>query len=224
LSSRKAPWVNARCLACRQGSGQARPCCRIHGGRSAAQEHSAAFTPKPGTLRSMGRTRCSDPSQQTSNMTLFRTSRAAFVVAALMATGTFAGTSLMLAEPAAAQAAGAGPGGAASGADGDQARFTPSWCHQGPPTRTASPQTAAVRHRSASSSGLRAPAVAAAWSGSHGHRPNGCPVRVQSLPDLNSRGVKPDAGCQMPPFTPEGGIISSGTKKSGASGFDGSTR
>ena len=51
-------------------------------------------------------------------MTLFRISRAAFVVAALMATGTFAGTSLMLAEPAAAQAAGAGPDGAASGADG----------------------------------------------------------------------------------------------------------
>jgi hypothetical protein len=63
-------------------------------------------------------------------MTLFKTSKAAFVVAALMATGTFAGTSLMLAEPAAAQAAagggrgggggggGAGPGGAASGADG----------------------------------------------------------------------------------------------------------
>ena len=61
-------------------------------------------------------------------MNLFKTSRAAFVVAALMATGTFAGTSLMLAEPAAAQAAagggrgggggGAGPGGAPSGNDG----------------------------------------------------------------------------------------------------------
>lgn len=61
-------------------------------------------------------------------MTLFKTSKAAFVVAALMATGTFAGTSLILAEPAAAQAAagggrgggggGAGPGSGASGADG----------------------------------------------------------------------------------------------------------
>ncbi|MCU0886306.1 MAG: hypothetical protein MUC44_15475 [Beijerinckiaceae bacterium] len=65
-------------------------------------------------------------------MTFFKTSKAAFVVAALMATGTFAGTSLMLAEPAAAQAAagggrgggggggggGAGPGGAPSGSDG----------------------------------------------------------------------------------------------------------
>ncbi len=60
-------------------------------------------------------------------MNVFKTSKAAFVVAALMTTGTFAGTSLMLAEPAAAQAAagggrggggGAGPGVGTSGADG----------------------------------------------------------------------------------------------------------
>lgn len=144
-------------------------------------------------------------------MTLFKTSKAAFVVAALMTTGTFAGTSLMLAEPAAAQAAGGGKGGG-----GGAARCRQSELHHrklppsgtGPHRRQASaPQLRQRRGRDRTDTGRMA-----------------CPARVQSPPDLNGRGGEPDAGCQMPPFTPEGGIISSGTKKSAASGFDGSTR